>query len=47
MVKKYHPDLSKDPDASEKFQLIQKAYEVLSDPEERGKLRAEQNIPNP
>jgi molecular chaperone DnaJ len=30
-----HPDLSKDPDAPERFQKIVRAYEVLSDPEKR------------
>ncbi|XP_038054197.1 dnaJ homolog subfamily B member 9-like [Patiria miniata] len=31
----YHPDKNKDPDAEAKFVEIAKAYEVLSDPEQR------------
>ncbi|XP_071784297.1 dnaJ homolog subfamily B member 9-like [Asterias amurensis] len=31
----YHPDKNKDPDAEETFVKIAKAYEVLSDPEQR------------
>jgi len=32
---KYHPDRNSDPDASSRFQEINNAYEVLSDPEKR------------
>jgi len=32
MAKRFHPDVSKDPDAPEMFIRIQNAYEVLSDP---------------
>jgi DnaJ-class molecular chaperone len=32
---KYHPDRNSDPDASSKFQEINNAYEVLSDPDKR------------
>ncbi|MDO5713012.1 MAG: DnaJ domain-containing protein [Tissierellia bacterium] len=31
MAKKYHPDINKDPGATEKFQKINDAYEFLSD----------------
>ena len=32
MAKKWHPDQNKDPSAREKFQEVQAAYEILSDP---------------
>lgn len=36
LARKYHPDLHPDdPDAKKKFQQIQKAFEVLNDPEKR------------
>ena len=31
LAKKYHPDVSKEPDAEEKFKDIGEAYEVLKD----------------
>ncbi len=38
MAKRYHPDINKeDPDAKERFQEINEANEVLSDPEKRKK----------
>ena len=38
MAKKYHPDLNKDdPSAEGKFQQVNEANEVLSDPEKRKK----------
>ncbi len=35
LAKKYHPDVSKEANAHEKFTEIQEAYEVLSDPQKR------------
>lgn len=35
MAKKYHPDVSKEPDAAEKFKEAQEAYAVLSDENKR------------
>ncbi|MGI6782113.1 MAG: molecular chaperone DnaJ [Acholeplasmataceae bacterium] len=35
LAKKYHPDVSREPDAEEKFKEIQEAYAVLSDKEKR------------
>ena len=35
LVKKYHPDVCKEPDAEAKFKEVQEAYEVLSDSTKR------------
>lgn len=35
LAKKYHPDVSSDPNATEKFAEIQVAYDCLSDPEKK------------
>ena len=40
LAKKYHPDASKDPRANERMREINGAYEVLGNPEKRGRYDA-------
>src|SRR5438876_5362730 len=37
LARQYHPDVNKDPKATDRFKLINEAYEVLSDPKKRAK----------
>lgn len=37
LARQYHPDINKDPKATDRFKLINEAYEVLSDPKKRTK----------
>ncbi len=40
LIRQWHPDVNKDPDAAEQFQAIQAAYETLSDPARRARYDA-------
>lgn len=37
MVKQWHPDVCREPDAAEVFRAVQHAYEVLSDPRQKAR----------
>jgi curved DNA-binding protein len=37
LARQYHPDLNKDPGAEDRFKEINEAYQVLSDPDTRGR----------
>src|SRR5438445_10801865 len=37
LARQYHPDVNKDPKATDRLKLINEAYEVLSDPKKRTK----------
>ncbi|MGL5066185.1 MAG: DnaJ domain-containing protein, partial [Microcoleus sp.] len=38
LARKYHPDVNKEPGAEDRFKEINRAYEVLSEPETRARF---------
>ncbi len=40
LIRQWHPDVNRDPDAARQFQAIQAAYETLSDPARRARYDA-------
>src|SRR5262245_37928207 len=50
LAQKYHPDVNRSPEASERMTAINRAYEVISDPERRARYdvsRAQRAKPPP
>lgn len=47
LAKKYHPDVNKEPGALEKFLLIKKSLDFLSDPERKAAFDNPQPHPQP
>lgn len=47
LVKKFHPDVSKDPDAEERMKEINGAYEILNDSDKRRQYDSENEIIEP
>ncbi len=45
LVRKYHPDVSKDPDAVQKTAEVNEAYETLKDPQKRAEY--DENVGKP
>ncbi len=47
LARKFHPDVSEDPQAESKFKLIKEAYEVLSNPQSRLAYNYERTVLKP